>query len=243
MKKILLTLALAGAALCAQAQVQFGPKLGLNVSKMNMDDMEMEGLERTMTTGVNLGIATNFQINDRFSFAPELSFSRKGERFTYSFSEQDPDGFGFSGKIGMTAKFSYIDMPLLLRANFGESFKWYLNAGPTLGYWAGGKAVMKVEMEDFPSMSRTLKIKFVDGEAQEPSEESSYLEVPKDEANRFEVGASFGGGAMLPVLNQNLLIDARYTLGLTDMAKEIDGLGTKARNNVFSLSVIYLFTK
>lgn len=243
MKKILLILLLAGTAVCAQAQVQFGPKLGLNLTKMSTDDPAMDELERTMGTGVNFGAAMSIDINEMFSFAPELSFSRKGEKFTYEFTEGDPDMGQFTAKINMTLKLNYIDMPLLVRATFGDNFKWYLNAGPTLGYWAGGKVLGSVSMNGMPLGSQTFKIKFVDGVAAEPTEESDYMEISKDDANRFEVGASFGGGAILPVLNQKLLIDARYTLGLTDMANEMEGVGSKLRNNVASFSVIYLFSK
>ena len=237
MKKIYTTVIAACMAAGAMAQVQVGPKLGMNLSKINDGEKVEEGTSEPFAVGFNLGVATSFEITENFSFAPELIFTQKGSRLTAEGTDQFFDGvadvemeFSYSEKI----KLNYLEMPVLARVAFGNTVKGYVNAGPSLGYWLGGKTVYEEEFNG-ESDSDEYKIKFVS----EYDEDSDDAEILKDEANRLEVGALVGGGLMLNTGAGDILLDVRYQAGLTNMI-DFDEDDEQFKNNSLSFSVIYL---
>lgn len=237
MKKVFLTLVLVGTAALAQAQVQIGPKVGVNIATMDLGDREDKVADGVgYATGLNIGVASNIKFTEMFSFAPEISFSQKGYKYALGSST-------ISGTEEETFKTNYIDMPLLLRGTFGSSVKGYVNAGPSLSYWLSGRYKGNgnyTENEITVPFNYDLEVKFV--EEYDKIKTEDFVEVSKEHANRFEVGASFGGGFMLPLAGNNILVDARYTLVWKDLYKEMDA-NEKERNKFFTLSVIYLLGK
>ncbi|WP_224999946.1 porin family protein [Cesiribacter sp. SM1] len=234
MKKVFLTLVLAGTAALAQAQIQIGPKVGVNVATMNLGERENKVEDGIgYAAGLNVGVASNIRFTKMLSFAPEISFSQKGYKYDLGTSTMN-------GTEEETFKTNYIDMPLLLRGTFGSVVKAYVNAGPTLSYWLSGRYEGKgnyTENEVTQPFAYDLEVKFV--KEYDQIETEDFVEVSKEHANRFEVGASFGGGVMLPVAGKNFLVDARYTLVWKDIYNEMDA-NEKERNKFLTLSVIYL---
>lgn len=246
MKKLLLAVVLAGTAAYAQAQVQIGPKVGLNVSTMDLGDSE-EKEEKSIgsTLGLNIGVAANIKFSDAFSFAPELSFSQRGYgNLKYStFEIYEGTDVTVEYKTEESFRASYMELPLLFRGTFGGAVKGYVNAGPSLGYWLGGryKGEGSGETPDGTlPFTFDLDVKFVDEYKEYVTEE--FVEVSKEDANRLQIGAAIGGGVILPVAGKSLLVDARYTLAFNDIYNNMPEK-EKARNKGFALSLIYLLGK
>lgn len=244
MKKVLLTLLLAGTAVFAQAQVQIGPKVGVNFATADLGDRaDKDESGVGYAAGVNLGAAANIKFYKMFSFAPEMSFSQKG--YKYSLDEQSTMRQSIKYTTEETFTASYLDMPLLLRATFGNSMKGYVNAGPTLSYWLNGryqgegKYTQAGIVKDY---SYNVKVKFIDEYTGEEDLTEDIVEVRHDHANRFEIGASFGGGVIVPVAGRQLLIDVRYTFAGKDIYNDMKA-GERAKNSMLSLSLMYLLGK
>lgn len=220
MKKVYFTLIvmmLATAGVMAQAQV--GIRAGLNVSTVGSGfEVTNMDLEQPWRTGFNVGIASQFRTSEVFSIAPELIYEQRGYRVL------EVDGTGEA-----IATFNYLSLPFMFRLHFGDILKGYVNAGPTLSYWLGGRqtssvpGLFDVEFED-------EKIIF----------EGDVNEGPwgYDDARRFEIGAAVGGGIMLDTEGGSFLIDLRYVHGFTDLAT-VPNI-TNFRNRVVSVSLIYL---
>lgn len=238
MKRILMTVAAACLAASAMAQVQIGPKVGMNMYKISYgEDLDEEAKESSVI-GFNVGVATSFGISENFSIAPELIFAQKGSRVKYEGSTITFDGttsVDIDYKEDYMTKLNYLEMPVLARFAFGSSTKGYLNLGPSVGYWLGGKSKYTLEAGD-ESEEGTAKIKFV-SEYSEDSEDDEYL---KEEAKRLEVGGIVGGGMMLPTSAGNILLDIRYQAGFTSLF-DFDEEDEKFKNNGLSVSLIYLF--
>jgi opacity protein-like surface antigen len=93
-------------------------------------------------------------------------------------------------------KLAYIELPVLFKLQFGTgSTKPYLMAGPTIGL--NLSADMEVGMGDL-----SLEVDF-----------SELIET-------IDYGLAFGGGVSFAVGENSLFIEARYNLGLADIAKE-----------------------
>ena len=244
MKKVFLTLLLAGTAVCAQAQVHIGPKLGVNFATSDLGDRADKDENGVgYAAGVNIGAAADIRFFKMFSFAPEISFSQKG--YKYSIDEQSSLRQSSKYTTKETFKANYIDIPLLLRATFGNSLKGYVNAGPTLSYWLNGRyngQGVFTEAGTSKDYSYNVQVKFIDEYTGEEDLTDDIVEVRHDHANRFEIGASFGGGVMVPVAGRQLLIDARYTFAGKDIYNEMKA-NEEAKNSMLSLSLMYLLGK
>lgn len=212
----------------AIAQVQVGPKIGMNLYKINDGEkIEEEGVSEPFAIGFNLGLATSFNVSENFAVAPELIYTQKGA----STKAEDGDNYG---KI--TSKLSFIEIPVLGRVSFGDVVKGYVNVGPSLGYWIGGSTTIKAKTNGESEKERR-KLKFVSEGDQINFDEE--IPIPAEEANRLEIGAVLGGGAMLNTGAGDILFDLRYQAGLTNMI-DFDDDDYKFRNNGLAISVIYL---
>lgn len=145
-------------------------------------------------TGFALGVSMMHHIGKDLDFAPELLYVQKGTEVTEG-----------SSSFGM--KISYVELPLLFRANFGTSAtRPFVTAGPAIGVKAG------------------CKLKGEDG--------STTVTVDCDDADfnvkSVDVGVMFGAG----VAAKRFSISVRYDLGLTNIAKDTDP-GESAKNRAF----------
>ena len=204
---------------------QVGPKVGLNLAKVSDGEEVAEGSSEPFLTGFNIGAAFSIPVNEMFSIAPEISFSQKGRKAT---------GEDSGVEMSVSQISNYIDVPVLVRASFGEGVRAYVNAGPAFNYWTGGKLKVKATFEG-ETEKETYKIVFL-----EEGEEEKEDEAGIDNANRLEVAAAIGGGVMFNAGAGDLLVDLRYNAGLNSFVDFGEEEG-KAKNNVLSLSVIYLF--
>jgi len=123
---------LAAASICAQAQEQqaitggdkltpkFGIKGGLNLTSLYVDDVSKEH----MKAGFNAGIFAKLPITTGFSIQPELLYSVKGAKDTYSNFVQGDGEYRFN--------LNYMELPVLAVVNLTRNFN--IHAGPYLGY-------------------------------------------------------------------------------------------------------------
>jgi hypothetical protein len=122
MKKYLFSLAaLILISISAKAQFTLGIKGGLNVSKLNTDN-----LSESSVAGYDLGAWA--RIGKGFYLQPELYVSSKGGQFDFQTQNNTTTEKG-------TIRFTSLDVPLLLGESFGmSSFNVRIMAGPMYSY-------------------------------------------------------------------------------------------------------------
>jgi opacity protein-like surface antigen len=221
MKKILILLILF-CAWSAHAQT-FIPKGGLTLSKIAADDDDGQ----KFNPGLTIGVAFNLPMSEVFSVQPELSFIQKGGRATAS---EEFGDFSYSAKSKVSL--NYLEIPVLLKATFGESTKFFFTAGPSLGIGLGGKFEIKTTvMDQNISTSQTFdgKVKF----EEEPEEDDEELDVLYVD-NRLDFGMQLGAGV---IIADKVMIDLRYGLGLSSLNDEVEDEDTKAQNRVIQFTV------
>lgn len=115
---------------------------------------------------------------------------------------------------GATLKwnFDYLVIPVLAKYKFeaSETVKPYIMAGPYLGFKLSAK---------------------IKGESDDVS-----LEADIDEAKGTDFGVVFGGGVGVTMGSGQLLLEARYNLGLSEIMEDYT-----SKNRSFSLMVGYAF--
>ncbi len=115
-----------------------------------------------------------------------------------------------------TLKFDYLNLPLIAKYYVGEGFS--IHAGPQIGFLLSAKD---------------------EGEVNNNGEIVEFDDDIKDGLKSVDFGLNFGAGYQLPA---GIFFDARYNLGLTDLADDRpDGDDNKIKNGVVQISVGYKF--
>jgi len=184
-----------------QAQIAIGPRLGINIANFGGDDAD--GADALV--GLQIGATAQININEMFAFQPELMYFQKGTQQSFDF---------FGQSFDIETRLNYFEVPLLVKAMFGDSegLQFFATAGPSLGFGINGKVTADGESED---------IDFDDG------------------LKRLDIGLSIGAGVQLPAGPGTFTGDLRYLLGLTSLDDTDDDVDVKNRG--IGLSVGYLF--
>lgn len=181
------------------AQVKVGPRAGIASPSFSGSFQ----LDKGFTYGLLGGGVAEFALGELVQLRQEALFIQKGVLL-----ENDTASF--------KTTYGYVETPLLLQFTFGEkeSFKYYLNAGPYLGFWMYGRSEVKMAGEEIADGAITFA----------------------DDLGRLDFGFDISGGLNI----RNFIIELRYGLGISDLTG--DGLDDqRVSNRVPSISIGYLF--
>ncbi len=184
------------------AQVQLGLQAGANFGDVTLDPIP-EGVETSTRTGLLIGGVLFYSFLPILGLQVEPAYVQKGAKVDNSFTEDGDDI-----KLERTLNADYIDIPVLLKASFGNGpVKPYLLAGATIAF----KLDAKFEVDK-------ATVNGVDVTSQIPSEEMAELE--KIEVKSTDFILNFGGGIIIPLGQVNIFIEGQYNLGLSDVNDE-----------------------
>ena len=118
------------------AQMQIGPKVGVNIANLGGDDAdELVGEGLDSKTGFGGGIFFMYQFSNMFAIQPEAYYSMKGATYKEGGGE-------------LTITLDYIEVPLLLKLIIpveGSKIRPSIFAGPAVGFNTTAK--IKVEFD------------------------------------------------------------------------------------------------
>lgn len=236
MKRITLLIAVLFLTASAYGQVSVGPKGGVNFSKVIFGDFDEQWTEfdDPLHTGFNAGIGADFGINDNFSLYTELIWTQKGTEYEAAGVVNDPLVGSVNTRTETDVTLNYIELPLLLRLKVGGMAKFYLNAGPTVGYWINGSVDSHTDSQDFES-----EIEIKDRDEITGTETGTVL--ANEDVNRLEFGGAVGAGTFFDLQKGKINIDLRYGIGFTPFFENNEGNDDTWRNSVLSISLGYFF--
>lgn len=208
MKKTLLAIGLLSSSFVSFAQYSVGIKGGLNLSKYT-GEVNSEAL---IKAGFNGGLVGNYEISDRFAVQAEVLFTTKGYK-----TDMATDSSYFRSYI----KLNYIEIPILLKASFGnpQGIQAFALAGPNFSFLTSGKS--SYEYSYFGGLSK-----------------GSGEQDIKQYYNTFDLGLSIGGGVSYAMGMGKIFAETRYGYGLTNASKDT---GSIYHNTNLQFSVGYLF--
>lgn len=111
-----------------QAQPKFGVRVGVNISNQQFKQ-GMLNVEPKSKFGLDLGLVSDIPLGEVVSFAPELHWLQKG----FVIEDLQIDNPPVNIEEG-TASLNYLELPLLIKFNFGETAKFFVMGGPSIGY-------------------------------------------------------------------------------------------------------------
>ena len=176
MKKVFVLIAAAIVCMSASAQVQFGAKVGFDMTNFWGKDTE-----HGMKPSYQAGLIMEYKFSNKFAIAPEVVFASQGGKF----KAIDVELFDYNISKNVTFNTNYINVPLMLKYYVSPAFS--LDFGPQVGF----NVYSKVSVED---VDKPLDM--------------------KDVTNTVDFGLGLGGTYNL---TDNAFVQARYTLGLTNV--------------------------
>lgn len=166
-------------SISAGAQKRIGLIGGLNFSDMtSSDDIDFES-----KTAFGFGCLIDLKLSEKFNLQVEPMYLKKSVNKPEM--ENDP-----AGRI----RYAYLELPVFLKAEFGENVKPYVLFGPIISYLLSGKMEIDALGVTFEGDTKSI-------------------------SKSIDIGAGFGAGISYPMGNFSLFIEGRYTFGLTDFNK------------------------
>jgi hypothetical protein len=209
LRKILsFVVVLAIAAASASAAGITDKGLKLGFNLANLSTDE-QGSNLSSRSGFAIGGFLTFQLTDMISIQPEVLFMQKGAKSNFSEGEMT---------AVYTYRLSYIDIPVLVKVLLpvqGAKLRPNLYAGPYFGIKAGSKLAYTIE-----------------GYGEKETGEENLTSIKST-----DLGLVLGGGIDFPMGAGKILLDLRYSLGLTSISTDED----KTKNGVLSILLGYSF--
>lgn len=215
-----LCFAIASANLSAQ-EISAGVRVGANFAAASMSIPNVSSTSGSTTQFV-ASIPLELRFSPSFALQPELSYLGKGGVLNATNSSA-----GIPVSLESTQTFNYLDLPILAKYGFNFSgLQLDLLAGPRFGYMLGGKT------------KTTGSILGISN-----TEEKTLTADDLKETNRFETGVDFGVALQYPVGDFNLVFDARYMLGFTNIVKDAANGTFKNRGVALSIGIMKAFAE
>ena len=191
----------------AVAQFRIGPLAGASISRFIYEDETYKTLYQTgFEPGYHAGVVLNYRVTKLYSLQTELSLMKKGVDVRYG------DEFV---KIHNDAEFYYLSAPVLLRFSKHKIVKkqhleFYVNVGPEVNYWLGGRGVLKTSEPSEFVLGNELEYQVSFDENQKYG---SYMVV--ENPSRVQMALAAGGGFIFDLGRaQTFAIDLRASLGV-----------------------------
>lgn len=223
MKKSYLLVASLLFSMIAMAQeeptVTFGVKAGSSVANLrgqavsslqNLLDFSNGAITTSSRTGFFAGGYVNLPLSSHFSIEPALYYSQKGYILTGDLNIKGADFLGINAKAALNT--SYIDLPLLAKANF-SGFQVF--AGPQVSYLTGAALRTTAGVLGFNVLNTKMDA--------------------TSQFNRWDAGITGGVGYQF---TNGLNLSAAYDHGLV---RTDNGNSFNAYNRAFKIGIGYSF--
>ena len=190
-KTLIITLEILLAVGTAFSQnMSIGLRTGTTYFTLNNDEINNDA---KYTMGFNLAIPFEYKLSANFSIQPELHFTQKGVLF---------EGMEEGQKIETAVKTNYLELPVLLKAQNGtDKFSYYLFLAPSVGY----------------ATNRFLTEKIGGGDREKT--DVDFIDTENAKSQRWEFSAIGGIGGSVKAGIGSIILDIRYSYGLTDNTK------------------------
>ncbi|MDQ3015191.1 MAG: PorT family protein [Bacteroidota bacterium] len=138
-------------------ETKFGFRVGGNITNAQYKQGNIDHNIKSKF-GLDLAVVADFPLGDVVSIGPELHWLQKGYKL------EDFNGPLFDDAV---STLNYIELPILIKLNFGEEAKFFVMGGPSFGYLLSEKTV---------------------------DQDGDEIVIDLDDYNRLDLGAHLGAG-------------------------------------------------
>lgn len=206
-------------------QFSLGLKTGISIADAD-SELYIDAVNNAPKsyTSFLVGATGEIQINNIFSFQPELQYIKRG--FTIN-EGTSFDLMGVDIPVGAkaTTSISYIEAPLLAKAKFGNGVtNFYGVVGPSIGYATSAKIQPKVSL-------------LIDFNLPEVN-----IDLSSDIYNRTEFSGIIGAGVEHNIPSGKIFADIRYSRSFTNIINDpVVDISVKNTGMQFAMGYAYTF--
>jgi hypothetical protein len=233
------------ARFASAADIRLGAHGGLSIPNIRGNETDIFTRGFTSRRGAFFGLSFETTLGPRFSLVAELDDSTQGglRKGLQPITMELPPGLPVPPGTLLYADFrnetilDYIEIPAMGRWTFGDRLCFFLNAGPYVGFLIRAKAVTSGTSTLFLDEAGTMPV--IIPPATDPLAIDLGAETDvKDSLKTVNVGLAGGGGVMVPLGPGDLIIEARFELGLTTIQKDVETSG-RSRTGAVVVSLGY----
>lgn len=203
----------------------------------------------TSRLAANFGLFSDFHVVHNFSIQVELNYAGQGGKrdgmqpiTSGDLTQGLPPGTYLWANFKNTAVFHYLELPVLAKLHWGQTFGFYVNLGPYLGYLLHAEEKTKGTSQIFYDQAGTQPLQ-EQGNTVPPQDFTSNTDVTSS-IHRFNVGATGGAGIDWKLNDKNkLLFDARFEYGFLNIQKYSEDGKDNTGNVLLSVGYAYRFGK
>lgn len=194
----------------AKAQFRVGPKLGGQLSRsVFVDKSYYDNYSSSFRPGYLGGLVLNYKVDELYSLHTEFLYMQHGRSLKGKTSLGEP--------IISRANYNYLSLPVLLRLSTHKQIRknhleLYVNAGPSLNYWLGGKGkITSGEIWEFTGKETMPYTIAFDSLGADADMNTLYIA----DANRMQMSLDFGGGVIFDLgQGHHIMLDVRSSFGI-----------------------------
>jgi len=258
------------------AQVKIGAKAGYSVGRITDNSDNIYTQDYQSSSGVDIGILLEFPVSELFSLQTEVIYTQRGgdrdghqpiptaaledlgsvDQLNYLLSLQGKapvsDLNPLYGNFNNIAELNYLEIPILGKLGWGKSWRFYVEAGPYVGFLLNSKQITEGESIIYLDAAASDPL-YVINPFHNPSDPATgplWVPLPpqnfdaetdtKDDLNTWNVGFHAGAGLIRKVADKHeVFLGFRGSWGYTTIQKDEVFGESHIGGLVFSLGYTY----
>lgn len=227
--------------------VKIGAQGGLSIPNIRGSETDIFSRGFTSRQGPFFGLSVDIGLTSRLSLAAQLNYTSQGglRKGLQPITMELPPGLPVPPGTLLYADFrnetilDYLELPVLARLTFGGRVRFFVNAGPYVGILVRGLAVTSGRSALYLDEGGTQPISIP------PSTDPLIVDLGADtdvkaSLRKTNLGLCGGGGVIYPLGGVDLVLEARFQLGLSTLQKDIETSG-KSQTGALLISLGFLF--
>jgi hypothetical protein len=212
--------------------IKAGAHGGLSIPNIRGEDTNVFTRGFKSRQGPFFGLAVDIGLAARFSLVAELNYTSQGglrqdlQPITMDLppSLPLPPGTILFADFRNETVLDYLEIPVLARLTFGDRIRFFINAGPYLGYLVRARALTEGTSAIYMDEGGTQPVIIP------PETEPLIIDLGadtgvKDSLKKANFGLAGGGGLICPLGPGDVVLEARFQLGLTTIQKDTETNG------------------
>lgn len=220
------------------AQISVGARGGVSLNNLVVDPLEEGEPKPEAVIGFQVAIPIEFAIGDMFAVQPEIMYGTHGAR--QEDNSTSTEG-GFVSTVDYKAEFKIntLEIPLLAKLKLGnENLKFHVLAGPSFGFGLSGQSNIMSNLKITDPLGNVFleNSSNEDFDAKFVADGYNADDVSDDEfaVTKTNLNLHMGAGIGFDLGGPTVFLEARYILGLSDLAPEVDGTSKDDANTIKS---------
>ena len=230
---------------CAQSP-WFGLKGGISIPDLSGGGGNPLSENYTSRLAANFGLLSDFHLYEHLSLQVELNYAGQGGKrngmqpitnLPPALESQVPPGSYLYANFKNKAVLNYLELPIMAKLSWGNTFGWYVNAGPYLGYLLHAAEKTKGTSQIYEDPQGQEAVPY-------PAQDFTANTDVTSSIRRFNVGATGGGGIDWKVdPKDKIFFDARFEYGFINIQKYSEDGKNNTGNVLLSLGYARRFGK